>query len=567
VNEIVFRHSRTIILLIWLLAAGLGVAVFFITKQAVDATTDKNFDSVVSQFAGVANRQFNFNDRLLDLMSALFYMDAVVGPQANSFNATVADPDTFLFPERTLLNTSVTRSAFDTYSSAFIADEPSIRSLNWMPRVATDEARDLWTSISRASYNVSDAVFSITFSNGSLGEVPRGEFPYYPRVYVYPYAGINSRALLRDLRRTPERVEIMQNAALSGKTACSRIFRVINAPYANVPGVFIVKPVFYRRIAGLRASSVDDPLLQGFVMAVLGTTEMMTSTFQLLLERYPMIWVAAIEPEMNEVFYMAGSRNGSVTSNLPPKSRSWWATRSANTTIKFADRDFIIYIKEVEPLTSKSQRNQVFTNLIVTTITVGIVGCFVLVWSFIHQQRQRQLQHSIKTLQDFTAMTTHDLRTPVSAFQLTLHLLKQTQLSSEQRGLLESQEAARMAMQHVIDNVLVCEQYSKGKAEKLRPHESHVDVVGKVEDVVRMTTMYYLDEGHVNVDVRTHFARMVSWGDNSFPPSTSRSLSSNTILHGPQGVLRHGPDNDELARNAVQSMSVHFDERYLQQVS
>jgi CHASE1-domain containing sensor protein len=596
INDIVARNTLWIAVVIWIIAIALGVAMFFVTKDSIDQSTGNKFNNVVLEFASVANRQFNFNTHSLQRVGTLFYLDAasldegveLIPPSKQNPvpNEPFSWQSTFDFEQRTRLNTSVSPSAFHKVTDLFLSQEPSLRSLEWVPHVVDDEARKLWTQLTVEYYNLNDSIGFTT--EGSGGEVlpdSQKKPPYYPRAYINPQQG-NEKALLFDMTTDDDRKELLERAAKSGATSCSGLIELLRGGI----GLLITQPVFTN--SSIRVNSLSDQRLRGFVLATLVVQEMLNVVLSVSLARYPMLWVGVIDPLTGNYIYSAGLGNNPVTRRIP-KHRSWWATRSKSVNIFFADRTFTLIVVEVDPLASESLRNQPFVSMSVTVFVLALIGCMMLIWGALHRRRQQQLQFSIKTLQDFTAMTTHDLRTPVSAFQLTLHLLKQTQLSSEQRGLLESQEAARMAMQHVIDNVLVCEQYSKGKAEKLRPHESHVDVVGKVEDVVRMTTMYYLDEGHVNVDVRTHFARMVGWrfgiGSSSVSSSHSSSVSPrlnrlpvlptnrlsgrrpddlhtdvSSVSSGP--LLVNGPTNEELKNSAVSSLCVHFDERYLQQV-
>jgi signal transduction histidine kinase len=225
----------------------------------------------------------------------------------------------------------------------------------------------------------------------------------------------------------------------------------------------------------------------------------------------------------------------------PPARQSWWATRFHVTNIDFAHRIFELTVLELNPLTEGYQRSQPFFNLAITILFVVVASMGVWVWSDWARRHEKLLEATVMTLKDFTALTTHELRTPVSTFEFAIQLLEATNLSAEQQLLVQNQRVARIMMQQIIDNVLTYERIASGKVDTLKPDIVHVDVVGLVERVVDVTCMFHHNSSS-GVQLNTHFAEM------------ERSDRSQ------QFTL------EDMKRHTTRCMVVHSDEKWLQQV-
>ena len=156
----------------------------------------------------------------------------------------------------------VDRSEFGVFVKDFLARNPGIQALEWIPRVpARDRAR-----YEERAREAGHKDFLIT-ERGADGQlipaVPRAE--YFPVYYVEPLAG-NEKAVGFDLASNPARLAALNTARDSGQVVATRRITLVQETGRQF-GVLVFLPVYGR---GAAPRTVDERrrAFTGFVLGV-----------------------------------------------------------------------------------------------------------------------------------------------------------------------------------------------------------------------------------------------------------------------------------------------------------
>jgi signal transduction histidine kinase/CHASE1-domain containing sensor protein/ActR/RegA family two-component response regulator len=173
----------------------------------------------------------------------------------------------------------VTREEFHEFASRQLLGRPSIKALEWIPRVTYRE-RDKYEDIAKR-YGPPDFQFTELDSQGIM--VRAGERDeYFPVYFVEPYEG-NEEALGFDLASEPVRAESLNRSRDSGKLIATAQVTLIQDKKRQ-DGFLVVAPV-YRSQASLVSVQDRRENLRGFVLGAFGTSDIVESALSYLHPR------------------------------------------------------------------------------------------------------------------------------------------------------------------------------------------------------------------------------------------------------------------------------------------
>ena len=167
----------------------------------------------------------------------------------------------------------VERSEFQTFAASILAWHPSIKALEWVPRVPASERKRYEQRARREGH----PEFRITELSPKGELVPAGSRAhYFPVYYVEPHNG-NERALGFDLASDATRFETLEAAREAGDMRATAAIELVQAP-GDDDGFLAVAPVYNRDTPDTVHEQPPDALA-GFVLAVFTVRDLVEAAF------------------------------------------------------------------------------------------------------------------------------------------------------------------------------------------------------------------------------------------------------------------------------------------------
>jgi signal transduction histidine kinase/CheY-like chemotaxis protein/CHASE1-domain containing sensor protein/HPt (histidine-containing phosphotransfer) domain-containing protein len=156
----------------------------------------------------------------------------------------------------------VERDEFATFAAAFLAWQPDIRALEWVPRV---RAAEVAAYEARARKEGLPGFRITEVTEGGAVAVAGAREEYFPVFFAAPYRG-NSKALGLDLASEPLRRQALSLARDTGKMVATGRIALVQGNRED-PGYLIIAPVYAK---GAPRATVEDrrASLEGFVLGV-----------------------------------------------------------------------------------------------------------------------------------------------------------------------------------------------------------------------------------------------------------------------------------------------------------
>lgn len=386
----------------------------------------------------------------------------------------------------------------------------------FVPHVRDDEQRQAWEA-DTSEWIGEHKAFTFRADNGSLAQLPPNSCPCFPVGMVEPLAG-NGAAVLFDLGTSPSRMAAMLSALSSASVALSAPVNLIQGSV----GVLLFAPVFNavppssdREPTGVGPDISDN--VDGFALVVLKAEELLRNALLVDLSK---LHVTVVDAAVDDLLIFQSDSAGPIVDTGPIGSGSIGAGREATRRITIGGRSWRVdYVEQSSFASDEQELSPLLFGLAAFFVSLGVVAtCSVATWAQIRHAATLRLQ--IRAMRDYVAMSAHDLRTPVNAFQMAINLLRKTPLSEAQATLVNDQELAREVLSGIVDNVLTLERLSTGNVDQLKPTAEHIDVLRIVHRVVRVVSAYHGKDG-VSIEVSADCHQETPESDEQRPATAS----------------------------------------------
>ncbi len=233
----------------------------------------------------------------------------------------------------------MTRQSFSSFVKRFADRLPSVRSLEWIPRVR-DAERASFEEAARKNGFPNFEIAERDPSGKMVRSVKRGE--YFPAYYIEPYAG-NEAVLGWDLGSNEARLTLLNLARDSGKmVATGRVILVRDN--LSEPSFLVVIPVYLK---GMPTDSVEARRIHlvGFFRAVFRIRDVVEGAFRYLKPQGLDVYLFDDSaPAGERLLYFHPSRTRTATDAAINEDRDSTAPVYYEETLKVAQRDWLIRV-------------------------------------------------------------------------------------------------------------------------------------------------------------------------------------------------------------------------------
>jgi signal transduction histidine kinase/DNA-binding response OmpR family regulator/CHASE1-domain containing sensor protein/HPt (histidine-containing phosphotransfer) domain-containing protein len=163
----------------------------------------------------------------------------------------------------------VSRSEFSRFVDHFIAHNPSIQAIEWIPRITISERLQFEKAAQANGY----PKFEIWEQVGDGLKVRAGDRPeYFPVYYMEPYQG-NESALGFDLASNPTRQAALNQARDTGLTVATGRIKLVQET-GDYYGFLLFQPIYDKNAESLKSLENRRQALQGFAAGEFWITQL-----------------------------------------------------------------------------------------------------------------------------------------------------------------------------------------------------------------------------------------------------------------------------------------------------
>lgn len=337
----------------------------------------------------------------------------------------------------------VTRQEFAEFVKPALAHDPSIKALEWIPRVPDS----LRTRFEREARKDGFPGFKFTErrSRGKMVRAGRrGE--YFPVYYVEPYAG-NEAALGFDLASNPVRLDAIERARSSGEMAATARITLVQETGASY-GFLVFLPVYDKgdspTSAGQRRNS-----LKGFALAVYRIRDLVSAA--LVQTDSAAFDVSLFDLAAPDTEQLLVSRTGSRTA-LPPSISGQAAARQAGPhfvrRFDVAGRRWMVLCTPTAAYLAGYASSAALAFLVLGLLFTAAVVAYLLNAAGRHEQVERLVATRTKELRQaqdelvknerlavlgqVAGCVAHEIRNPLAAIRNAAYYIKMTSADSLQ---------------------------------------------------------------------------------------------------------------------------------------
>ena len=385
----------------------------------------------------------------------------------------------------------VTREEFHIFTSRWLANQPEIRALEWIPRISLEE-RAAWEADVREQVSRDISISERDAKGDPRTAGPRDE--YFPVTFLEPFTG-NEAALGYDVGSSPIRYAALTRARDTGlPSATSRLELVQDT---DGFGILVFLPV-YRKDADTRSVKARRENLVGFALGVFQIHDVLTAVAK-RLDAPPSHLRLVDKTAQTDEQFLAGlhiSESGllpepesrvvpelMVTQNIDIGGRIWsleiWPTQDHVA----AERPWTAWLTLVGGMLFSS-----LLGAFLLTITGRAEATERLVERRTVELRgaQERAEQASRAKSEFLASMSHELRTPMTAI---IGFAETLLGDAEEEPSVDRAEAAATIKRNgehlltLINDILDLSKIEEGKLE-IEPHP--VSPFELVEDVIAL---------------------------------------------------------------------------------
>jgi signal transduction histidine kinase/DNA-binding response OmpR family regulator len=416
----------------------------------------------------------------------------------------------------------VRRAQFQAFCDPLLRRNPSIRALEWIPRV-DGAGRAALEARAHADGAPGFHITARSPDGAMRPEAARDE--YFPVYYVEPLHG-NRAALGFDLNSNPVRRLALERAAASGKMVATARVALVQDPDGQY-GFLVFYPVFDAQRAGRHGA------LRGFVLGVF-------SIGSLLQGSDGAARPGSAAPRL-AVFDQTGASPGRPAQVLYPRglrsspSELLRGAVSYQRVFDIGQRQWRVLAYAAHPLGPGNEARVVFGAVLLATLLVLLLMRQV---ELVRDSETRRIvaQRADDAKSRFVAKVSHEVRTPLNGVVGMLELLLRSSLQPAQRRMAEVSHRSAVSLLGIVNDLL---DFSKIEAGRLELVDEVVDLQALLADVTELYADAAARGGcslsmHIEPDVPRHIR-----GDAGRLRQVLSNLVSNAVKFS-SGLTRHG---------------------------
>ncbi len=198
---------------------------------------------------------------------------------------------------------NVTRQEFQQFTKNYLATNPEIQALEWIPRVV-DEAREAYEQAARLEELTQ---FEITEQDDRQQLIRAKSRPeYFPVYFVEPYQG-NEAALGFDLASNPTRLQALQLARDTGQAIATDPITLVQKSNLPKQGFLVFSPI-YRKNEPTDSVAAHRQNLAGFALGVFMIADLVEGALDYLqAKEIDVVLVNESAPPEDRLFYTSNS--------------------------------------------------------------------------------------------------------------------------------------------------------------------------------------------------------------------------------------------------------------------
>lgn len=387
----------------------------------------------------------------------------------------------------------IDRTTFESFATPFVARDPAIQSLEWIPQV-TQQEKAAFLEVARSIY----PDYQLMELNEEDVLVPASERDvYYPLYFLSPLKG-NEVALGFDVSANPTRAEILRQARNNDELMA--ISHTILVPDTlSQHGSMIFVPIYHSDREANTVSQRQEAL-KGYVMAIYQVGDLLAEATQNLEPRPIDIRVYDEPSEDNRAFlyYHQGQLDEDILDQLEESDLG-----EENTGLSF-ERKFLMagrtWVVECRP----SPGYMLTTGggwQAPVVLLLGLLGTFLLAFYFFSAMRHAYImaeaaESATQAQSRFLANMSHQLRTPLNAIIGYSELLQEEAADLDDPTVLQDIEKVYISGKYLLslsDGIL---DLSKIKAGQITLHTETCKLIHLIEEVESIASMLVKQNGN-----------------------------------------------------------------------
>ena len=335
------------------------------------------------------------------------------------------------------------RSSFRTYVTSFLAANPEIQALEWIPRVSLD-AR---TRYELAAHKDGFTDFVITERNPESELIPAAQrAEYYPVYYMEPLVG-NEAALGFDLASNATRLAALEKARDTAQDVATARIQLVQESGQQY-GFLVFKPV-YR--GGKDPGTIDlrRMYLEGFMLGVFRIGDILETSLAPISSRYTHVIVTArdnsAQPDKQLLHVLNAKRAVLSSSDSTETSQLWAKPGRFEQTVNFrvADRQWSITLVMAEPKLTFNQQISGWAVLLIGLMFTTLAALYYL-----------SSQYNIIKTQQLVDKRTSELSRSEGLIRNVLETIGDGVITTNERGIVQSiNRAAEIIFGYKADEV------------------------------------------------------------------------------------------------------------------